>query len=60
MQTTRDDLFVVVRRGDPSDQDRAVDVVVIDDDQVVRAVGALLSRRLGAPPRVVALKDTER
>src|SRR4029453_11728129 len=44
---TRDDLFVVVRRGDPADAENAVDVVVIDDEQLVRTFGSLFAKRLG-------------
>lgn len=51
----RDDLFVVVRRGDPSDAENAIDVVVVDDEQLVRTFGSLIAKRLGgrsitAPP----------
>jgi hypothetical protein len=47
-------LFLVIRDGD--DNDTARDVVIVDDDQVVRDVARLIARRLGvsiATPRGV-------
>ena len=47
---TRDDLFVVVRRGDPADAENAIDIVVVDDQQLVRTFGSLIAKRLGGHP----------
>jgi hypothetical protein len=46
----RDELFLVVRRGDPANQEQAVDVYVFDDEPLLRALGSLIAKRLGGRP----------
>jgi len=41
-------LFIVVREGETSDD--ADDLLVVDDDQLVRTLGSLIASRLGGRP----------
>src|SRR5262245_20249913 len=44
--------FIVVREGETSDD--ADDLLVLDDDQLVRTLGSLIARRLGGWPLAAA------
>jgi hypothetical protein len=51
MAHTADEFHVVIRRGNASNPDTAVDMVLIDDLGVLQSVVALLAKRFGVEVR---------